>query len=124
MAWEAGNHVRWMLLAALNVVTGYGIGTYTFRSLLWIIALTAIGVVLLKCSPGGQKKPLLWQTGASLARVLPGVEINREFTDFFDDPKRERLKDWQVIVFSAFVVIGWMLGLFLVAAMTGLTQHS
>jgi len=47
-----------------------------------------------------------------------------EFSDFFDDPQRQRLKDWQVFVFSAFVIIGWVLGLFLVAAMTGLTQHS
>lgn len=124
MAWEAGNYPRWMLLAALNVVTGYGIGTYTFRALSWIIALTVVGVVLLKRSPGARQKPLLWRAGASLTRVLPGVEINREFTDFFDDPKRQRLKDWQVVVFSAFVVIGWVLGLFLVAAMTGLTQHS
>ncbi len=56
--------------------------------------------------------------------MLPGIEINKEFTDFFDDPERRRLRDWQVAVFSAFVVIGWVLGLFLVAAMTGLTQHS
>ena len=124
MAWEAGNYIRWMLLATLSIVTGYGIGTYTFRVLLWIVGLAAIGVVLLKRSPGGGRKTLLWRAGASLNRVLPGIEINKEFADFFDDPQRQRLKDWQVIIFSAFVVIGWVLGLFLVAAMTGLTQHS
>jgi hypothetical protein len=124
LAWQAGHYGRWMLLAALNVVTGYGIGSYTFRVLGWIVALMVLGIVLLKWSPGGGQKPLLWRTGASLGRVLPGVEINKEFSDFFDDPQRQRLKDWQVFVFSAFVIIGWVLGLFLVAAMTGLTQHS
>jgi hypothetical protein len=124
IAWESGHYLRWMLLSALNLVTGYGIGTYTFRALYWIIGLTALGVVLLTWSPGGGGRTLLWRTGASLTRVLPGIEINKEFTDFFDDPERQRLHDWQVAVFSAFVVIGWVLGLFLVAAMTGLTQHS
>ena len=124
MAWDAGNYGRWMLLATLNTVTGYGIDTYTFRVVLWIVGLTAIGIMLLKWSPGGGNKTLLWRAGASLNRVLPGIEINKEFADFFDDPTRQRLKDWQVVIFSAFVVIGWVLGLFLVAAMTGLTQHS
>ena len=124
LAWQEGHYARWMLLAALNVVTGYGIGSYTFRVLGWIVALMVLGIVLLKRSPGGGQKPLLWRTGASLTRVLPGVEINKEFSDFFNDPERHRLKDWQVFVFSAFVIIGWVLGLFLVAAMTGLTQHS
>jgi hypothetical protein len=124
MAWDAGNYFRWMLLALLNILAGYGIGSYTFRVLWWIVGLTAIGVVLLKRSPGAVQKTLLWRAGASLNRVLPGIEINREFVTFFDDPERQRLRDWQVVLFSAFVVVGWVLGLFLVAAMSGLTQHS
>ena len=124
LAWETGHYSRWMLLAALNIVTGYGIGGYTFRVLGWIVVFVAIGVLLLKWSPGGGQKSLLWRTGASLARVLPGIEINKEFSDFFDDPERRRLTNFQVAAFSAIVIIGWVLGLFLVAAMTGLTQHS
>ena len=124
MAWEGGHYLRWSLLALLNVITGYGIGTYTFRALWWIILLTVIGAFLLKRSPGGAQKTLLWRAGASLTRVLPGIEINSEFTEFFNDPDRQRLHNWQVAIFSAFVIIGWVLGLFLVAAMTGLTQHS
>ncbi len=124
MAWESGHYLRWMLLAALNVVTGYGIGTYSFRAFWWIISLTVVGAVLLTLSPGGRQRTWLWRAGASLARVLPGIEINKEFTDFFDDPQRKRLTDLQVVIFSAFVVIGWVLGLFVVAALTGLTQHS
>jgi cytoskeletal protein CcmA (bactofilin family) len=124
MAWDGGHYPRWALLTALKYVDGYGIGTYTFRALIWLAILTAAGVLLLKWSPGGGEKTWLWRTGASLTRLLPGIEINKEFTDFFNDPRRRRLHSLHVAVFSAFVVIGWVLGLFLVAAMTGLTQHS
>jgi integrase len=30
-----------------------------------------------------------------LARLLPGIEGNKEFTEFFNDPKRERSSGWQ-----------------------------
>jgi hypothetical protein len=30
----------------------------------------------------------------SACRLLPGIEINKEFTEFFNDPKRERLTSW------------------------------
>jgi hypothetical protein len=124
VAWQNGEYLRWLLLAGLDVFAGFGIGTYTFYALAWILALTAIGVLLLRRSPGGTKHTIWWQIGASLTRLLPGVELNKEFSDFFDDPGRKRLRGWHVFVFSSFVVIGWVLGLFLVAAMSGLTQHS
>ena len=41
----------------------------------------------------------VWCFGASLARLLPVIEINKEFTAFFDDPKRERLTGWQGFIF-------------------------
>jgi hypothetical protein len=59
-----------------------------------------------------------------LSRVLPVIEINKEFSDFFNDPKRQRLKGWQVAAFSVMVLVGWILGLLLIAAMTGLIQRS
>jgi hypothetical protein len=53
---------------------------------------------------------------------LPVIEINKEFTDFFDDPKRSRLTSWQSFVFSGIGMVGWVLGAILVAAVSGLTQ--
>jgi hypothetical protein len=124
VAWQGGHYLRWLLLVGLDVFAGFGIGTYTFYALAWIICLTVIGVVLLKRSPGGKKHSVWWRIGASLTRLLPGVELNKEFSDFFNDPHRKRLHGWHLFVFSSFVVVGWVLGLFLVAAMSGLTQHS
>jgi len=57
-----------------------------------------------------------------LDRLLPVVEINKEFGDFFNDPKRQRLKGWHQIILAIIALSGWVLGLVKVAAMSGLTQ--
>jgi hypothetical protein len=54
--------------------------------------------------------------------LLPIIELNKEFGEFFYDPQRERLQGWQLAFFSAYALWGWVLGLLLVAAMSGLTQ--
>jgi hypothetical protein len=66
----------------------------------------------------------IWCLGASLSRLLPVIEINKEFTDFFNDPYRLRFNRWQAILFSVLGVIGWLLGAVLVIAFSGLTQSS
>ena len=66
----------------------------------------------------------VWCFGASLARLLPVIEINKEFTAFFDDPKRERLTGWQSFIFNAMGIVGFVLGAILLAAVSGLTQSS
>jgi hypothetical protein len=65
-----------------------------------------------------------WCFGASLDRLLPVVGINQEFSEFFNDPKRERLTGWQSFIFSAIGIIGFVLGAVLAAAVSGLTQGS
>jgi hypothetical protein len=66
----------------------------------------------------------VWRFGASLARLLPVIEIYKEFTAFFDDPKRERLTGWQSFIFNAIGIVGFVLGAILLAAVSGLTQSS
>jgi hypothetical protein len=70
---------------------------------------------------GGHR--FFWCFGASLSRLLPVIEINKEFSDFFNDPKRERLTGWQSGIFSVIGIIGFVLGAVLVAAVSGLTQN-
>ena len=48
--------------------------------------------------------------------MLPVITISKEFGDFFDDPKRERLRSWQHVAFGILALCGWALGLFVVAA--------
>jgi hypothetical protein len=111
----------------LQYVAGFGIGSYTFRVLYWVIGVSLLSALYLRtrvkgvCDGG---HGFVWCFGASLDRLLPVIEINKEFADFFDDPKRERLTGWQSFVFSVIGIIGFVLGAVLVAAVSGLTQSS
>lgn len=115
----------WMLAGVFQYVAGFGIGDYTFRVLYWVIGISFAGAVYLWNSVKlARARGTIWCFGASLSRLLPIIEINREFTDFFDDPKRVRLTGLQSFIFSAIRVVGWILGAILVAALSGLMQKS
>jgi uncharacterized protein YjbI with pentapeptide repeats len=117
------NWPSWIFSGFLQYAAGFGIGDRTFRVLYWVLAISAAGAMyLMKCVPTARKRGALWCFGASFSRILPAIELNKEFTDFFHDPKRSRLSDGQVFVFSTMGVVGWVLGAILVAAVSGLTQ--
>ncbi len=52
------------------------------------------------------------------------LKLVEEFTEFFNDPERERLNWWQSILFAALGIVGFVLAAILVAAVSGLTQSS
>jgi hypothetical protein len=88
------------------------------------LAISAAGTLYLwRCVPSARKRGTVWCFGASFSRLLPVIELNKEFTEFFHDPKRTRLTNLQVFVFSVFGLVGWVLGAILVAAVSGLTQN-
>jgi hypothetical protein len=116
-----------VLCGALQYVAGFGIGTYTFRALYWVIGISLLGAFYLRTRVKGVRDGhhgFTWCVGASLARLLPVIEINKEFTAFFDDPKRERLTGWQSLIFAVISIVGFVLGAILIAAVSGLTQSS
>jgi len=113
----------WVFSGFLEYVAGFGIGLYTFRVLYWVIAITAIGAIYLYYfAPAARVHGFTWCCGATLSRLLPVVEINKEFSDFFNDPKREKLTARQAVAFSVVGMLGWVLGAILIAAVSGLTQ--
>ncbi len=117
----------WLGAMALEYVAGFGIGYHTFRVLYWIAAFTVAGAALLWFAvPAAHQghRGRLWCLGASLSRLLPIVEINKEFTEFFNDPDRTRLKGGAAIAFAVLGVVGWILGGILIAALSGLTEHT
>jgi uncharacterized protein YjbI with pentapeptide repeats len=124
-AWLRRDWGNWLFLSALSYVAGYGIGSYTFRVLYWVLGFSVAGAAVLWWfvpAARAEHKGRLWCIGASLGRLLPVIEINREFTEFFNDPNRMRMNWWQSIFFAALGVAGWFLGAVLVAAVSGLTQ--
>jgi uncharacterized protein YjbI with pentapeptide repeats len=100
---------------------GFGIGDYTFLVLAWVFGISFAGALYLRfLVPAGREHGLVWCYGASLSRLLPIIEINREFTDFFNDPERKRLTGRDSLIFSIIAMVGWLLGAILIAAVSGL----
>ena len=120
-----GKWGSWLFQTALRDVAGYGVGFYTFFVLGWVLGFSLAGALLLWWTvPAAKQHGLIWCFGASLSRLLPVIEINKEFTDFFDDPQRKRLTGWQSFIFSATGIVGWVLAAILGVAVSGLTQSS
>jgi hypothetical protein len=115
--------LTWIVSGFLQYAAGFGIGGRTFRVLYWVLAISAAGALYLwKCVPAARKRGMVWCFGASVSQLLPIVELNKEFTDFFNDPERTRLTNFQIFIFAGVAVFGWLLGAILVAAVSGLTQ--
>lgn len=115
----------WVWSWPLRFVAGFGV--YPHWVLYWIAGVSLAGAAYLwKFSKGVRdgNHGVVWCWGASLARLLPVITINKEFTDFFDDPKRERLSGLQTFVFSFVGVLGWFLAAILIAAASGITSKS
>ena len=114
-----------LLHTALGSVAGYGIGSHTFVVLRWVLVFWLAAAALLWWTvPAARHKGAIWCFCASLAQLLTVIPINKELTEFFNDPERTRLKGWQVFLFSALGVVGLALGAILLLAVSGLTHSS
>jgi hypothetical protein len=145
-AWEHQDFGSWVWLTVLSGVIGYGIGLYSFRVLIWVTVFTVLGaIVLFRWSPNARIRwcrPNAWLCGmpwllraslqpwlllASLHRLLPLIKLSKEFDDFFDNPPatfnrpRRNLRPGLVAYFVVHAIVGWALGLSLLAAIAGLT---
>ncbi len=110
-------------LEMLRVAIGYGLTGHFFRQVaLLVIAFTALGAAVLWASPAAAGRGLGWCIGASLDQLLPIVELNKEFGEFFNDPGRARLAGWQMLYFGWHALLGYALGVFVAAGLAGLTQ--
>jgi len=116
-----------MWLTFLSYIAGYGIGLYTFFVLLWVLGLTVLGADVLWYSSNARQQGYWWRFGASLHRLLPIIELSKEFTNFFDNPLPEpnqprNLSPRQTAYFAGHAIAGWILGFFLIAAMGRIIQ--
>jgi hypothetical protein len=119
------NWGSWISSGFLRYVAGFGIGNYTFVVLIWVVGITALGgQYLWRCVPRASRHGRIWCLGATLNRLLPVIEINKEFTEFFNDPRREKLTHRESFAFSLIGIVGWVLGAILIAAVSGLTAKA
>jgi hypothetical protein len=84
-AWTERDLRRWLGLTVNGYLRGYGIGAYNFRLLYWVCYLVVLGAMILWFStPATQDKGFFWCLAASLDRLLPIIQLNKEFADFFN----------------------------------------
>jgi hypothetical protein len=113
-------------LTSLSWAAGYGIGLYTFRVLTPVLIFTILGIFCLSYSPNARIHTMFWRAGASLHRLLPIVSLSKEFDNFFDNTPTDlaplNLNRFQAAYFAVHAIVGWVLGLILLAAISGLLQ--
>lgn len=126
---EKSHGLTWLVAVALKCFAGFGIGNYSFVALGWALVVSVFGALYLRvrCRPASESREgprhWIWYFGASLSRLLPIVEINKEFTDYFDDSKHKNLYPDQVVFFDIVAVFGFVLGGVVAAALAGLLQN-
>lgn len=124
---EARRDGRWgqcLWLTILSWVCGYGIGIRTFRAVYWILGFAVLGTVVLWFGvPAAHARGLWWCVLASLDRLLPIVQLNRQFADFCANA-HAILPAWVIVFYAALGIPGWVLGLLLIVALSGLTQRT
>ena len=104
---------------------GYGIGSYMFRALYWVIGLSLIGALILRFRVKGvadRNHGFLWCFGASANKLLPGITLKKEFADFFDDPAHNKFTPRQDLFFVVLAALGWVLSLIVLAAFATITH--
>jgi hypothetical protein len=117
----------WMLRSTI----GYGLGNGYFRVLRWVGGLTLLGMFVLIaagqlwCSPA-RWPPLFF---ASLDQLLPIITLNKAhdaliFGDSSANPPVKPQPCWIQYYFYVHMIVGWVLGSFIVAGLAGLTQRN
>lgn len=116
---EIRRSLRWLGLLLLAFVVGYGYGSrLLWRPLGWAILIIAIGIggTYSEASAFADSS-FWWRTLFSLDMLLPIVELSREHTMV--------QAGLDGLAYGWFVVqrlLGWILALFLIAGLTGLTK--
>ncbi|MCI0708105.1 MAG: hypothetical protein L0Y80_11545 [Ignavibacteriae bacterium] len=117
-SWKAKKIGKWIWLSLLRWTIGYGYGYRYFFSLWWVVAITTFGVYVLS-TLGDATPSLLTTIGSKIAfsldMLLPIIELNDEF-------KIKIVTGWQLYYFYFHELMGFLLGSFVVAGLSGITK--
>jgi hypothetical protein len=107
-----------------RALVGYGLGYRAFWVLGWVVALWSVGLLILLSAPETRDKGLRWCGFASLDRMLPIVDLNKAFAEYLAAPNvADGPRQYQVVYFWIHALFGWILGLLLVGAISGIAQR-
>ena len=112
------NCLRTAQLFLLKYGINYGLARWSLFVLAWSLFFTSLGFAVL--SYYRTDNPAGWRFFASLNRLIPVLDLRKDYKDFFDDPKS--MKEWQAYYFLFHSVIGYVLALFIVSAFSGIIQ--
>ena len=122
LAWKSGSYLDVARLGALKLLIGYGIGAGYFGFSPGLRRSPSLAPLSYRIHPMRVPRAVYgWLLRVS-DHLLPIVELNKEFADFFDGTVPARLKRWQLNYFAFHALFGFLLGSFVLAAFAGLTQ--
>jgi uncharacterized protein YjbI with pentapeptide repeats len=115
--WWLRDFWRWLGLSLLRYTIGYGFGYRYFYSLVWVAVLTIAGsLVLLSTSIPEENGYSLGKTIAfSLDTLLPIIEFEKAFSEVV-------VQGLQAYYFYFHKLLGFVLGGFIVAGLSGITK--
>jgi hypothetical protein len=103
MACKNGEYGTCFALTALWAMAGYGIGNYTWRAVYWVLGLTVVGSIFVFSVRDARRRGLFWPVGASIEKLLPYVQLDPSFTNFFE--RQEGFRWWHKVVFCALALM-------------------
>ncbi len=106
--------LKWCGLSVLKWVIGYGYGYRYFFSLFWVTAITLIGVGVLTTVDNGAPLTLAQKAAFSFDLLLPIIEL--------DESHKIMFEGWQRYYFYVHQLMGFVLGSFVVAGLSGITK--
>jgi len=106
--------LRWFGLNLMKWIIGYGFGGRYFRSLIWVLCLSLLGVFVLT-TIDTTSVPNIWdKIGFSIDMLLPIISLDERYKLDFSG--------WQLYYFYFHKLMGFLLGSFVVAGLSGITK--
>jgi hypothetical protein len=102
-----------MWLTALAWLIGYG--HYTYLAILWAGILVCVGAAVLQVTGEGRRNRMPYGLAYSFDMLLPIIKLRKKHEDI-------DLHGWSRYYFYWQKIMGWVLGSFLIAGLSGLTR--
>jgi uncharacterized protein YjbI with pentapeptide repeats len=116
---KRGHRARWLGLTLLRWTIGYGCGSRYFLSLIPVVLFTMIGALVVSTTCTGKDWNVIKMLGFSFDQLLPLVKLDESHAKILS----ENIKSgWQYYYFYLHKLVGYVLGSFVLAGLSGITK--